>query len=295
MNRARLQIALLFILLLAGFSRVRAQEDYVIGPGDRIRIDVIGENGLATEGVITPAGTITFWILGDLQAAGKTVAEFKSELTKTLAEKYFQKPVVKAEILQYHSKEVVVQGAVKTPGSYFLDTNSTTILKIISSAGSVSENVGTYAYIIRGYIGSGKSGKDIAESIANDPNRVEVNLKKLLLDGDLREDQPVYGGDFVFVASVLSEELSRNYVWVEGSVKNPGRIPYQPGLTVLSAVIAAGDFSEYASQNKGVVTRKNPDGTTSRIKVKIKDIRKGKKPDVPLQPGDRLTIPESFF
>ncbi len=291
----RFKLALLFLLLAAGFGRALAQEDYVLGPGDKIKILVNGEDSVTTEGIITPQGTITFWVLGDIKAGGKTVAEFKNELTKTLAEKYFQNPVVNVEIMEYHSKEVVIQGAVKSPGSYFLDTNSTTILKIISHAGGASEDAGTYAYIIRGYIGSGKSGKDIAEAIANDPNRVEVNLKKLLLDGDLREDQPVYGGDFVFIASTSSEELSRNFVWVEGAVKTPGKISYQPGLTVLSAVIAAGDLTDYASPNKAVITRKNPDGSASRIKVKIKNIRKGKKPDVPLQPGDRLTIPQSFF
>ena len=178
---------------------------------------------------------------------------------------------------------------------YFLDTNWTTLLKLISRAGSVSADAGTVAYIIPGYLNTVKNIKEVGAQLPNDPNRIEINLKKLLLDGDLQEDRPVYGGDFVFIASIGSEELSLNYVWLEGAVKAPGKIPYQPGLTALSAVIQAGDFTDYASPNKAVIHRKNSDGSTATIKLKLKNIRKGKKPDVPLQPGDRLTIPTSIF
>jgi len=296
MSRTRIKFLLLLgFLICLSPSALLAQEDYILGPGDKIRVSVIGEQDLTTEGIISPQGTFTFWVLGDIKVAGKSLAEFKNELTNLLGEKYIQNPVVKIDVLDYHSKEVVIQGAIKAPGSYFLDTNSTTILKLISKAGSVTSEVGTFAYIIRGYLNSGKSVKDAESQIANDTNRIEVNLKKLLLDGDLQEDKPVYGGDFVFISSVNSEELSRNYVWVEGAVKSPGKIPYQTGLTALSAVIQAGDFTEYASPNKAVLHRKNPDGTTTTIKLKLKNIRKGKKPDVPLQPGDRLTIPQSIF
>jgi len=289
-----------FVLILCfgismGGNLVRAQEDYVLGPGDKIKISVIGEEAVTTEGMISPQGTITFWILGDIKAGGKKVGELKSELTQVLGEKYFQNPIMKLEVLEYHSKEIVIQGAVGTPGSYYLDTNWTTILKLISKAGSVTPEAGTYAYIIRGYWSPGKDVKEVGAELTNDPNRVEVNLKKLLLDGDLQEDKPVYGGDFVFIASVNSEELSRNFIWVEGAVRSAGKIPYQPGLTALSAVIAVGGFTDFASPNRTIIHRKNPDGSTTKIKLKLKNISKGKKPDVPLQPGDRLTIPESFF
>lgn len=295
MNFSRIKFSFLYFGLCIALLGLQAQEDYILGPGDRIRISVIGEPELTTEAEISPSGTITFWVLGDIKVADKSVAEFKAELTKILSEKYIKNPVVKVEILEHHSKEVVIQGAIKSPGSYYLDTNETTILKLISRAGSVTQEVGTYAYIIRGYLKSGKKPEELDPQTALASDRIEVNLKKLLLDGDLQEDKPVYGGDLVFISSINSEEMSRNFVWLEGAVKSPGRIPYQAGLTALSAVIQAGDFTDYAAPNRAVIHRKNPDGSTTKIKVKLKTIRKGKKPDVPLQPGDRLTIPESIF
>ena len=127
------------------------------------------------------------------------------------------------------------------------------------------------------------------------PNKVEVDLKKLMVEGEVEEDKPVYGGDFVFIASTESEALQRNFVWIDGAVKTPGKINYQEGLTALAAVIQAGGFNDYAAPNRAAIHRVGPDYKVVTIKVKLSKIQKGKIPDVPLQPGDRLTVPQSAF
>jgi polysaccharide export outer membrane protein len=293
---ARFRLAFFGLTLLTlALGQGMAQEDYVLGVGDKLRIEVIGEPSLTTEGDISPRGTITFWVLGDIPAANKTLEAFKDELTSILAEKYLQKPVVKVEVKEYHSKEVVIQGAVARPGNYYLRTNWTSILKLISEAGGASQDIGTRAYIIRSYLVPGQQPKFEESQLKEQANRVEVDLKKLLVEGDVSEDKPVYGGDFVFIASTESEALQKNFVWVEGAVKNPGKINYQEGLTAFAASIQAGGFTEFASPNRATIHRLMPDGKTVTIKVKLLNIRKGKIPDVPLQPGDRMTIPESIF
>jgi len=203
--------------------------------------------------------------------------------------------VVKIEIKEYHSKEVVIQGAVVKPGSYYLQTNSTTVVKLISEAGGSSPSVGTMAYIIRGYVTPGKEVKLTESDIKAANDRIDVDLKKLLVQGDLQEDKMIFPGDYVFLSSTESEEMSRNYIWVEGAVREPGRVNYQKGLTLMAAIIQTGDFNEFASANKTTIHRAGPDGKTVTIKVKAKNIRKGKIQDVQLQPGDRITVPESAF
>lgn len=286
-------LSLLFCLTITGAAK--AQEEYILGPGDRIRIEIVGERELDTEAIITPKGNITFWVLGDIPVGGKSVGAFKDELTKILAEKYLQKPVVKVEIRDYRSKAVVIQGAVAKPGNYYLSTNSTTILKLISEAGGALVNVGTKAYIIRGYVASGKEPKLTETEIKSVNNRIEVDLQKLLQQGDIDEDKPVYAGDFVFISSTESQELTRNFVWVEGAVKSPGKINYQKGLTVLAAIIQAGGFTDFAAPNRTTIHRVDANGKTATIKVKLGNVRKGKIEDVPLEPGDRITVPESAF
>ncbi len=330
-----LERRILFFILLVLSLPVWAQEDYVLGSGDKIRIQVIGEPEMSAEGEISPQGTITFWILGDIKVAGKTVSELKKELSRVLEEKYIKEPVLKIEVLEYRSKEVLIHGAVQDPGTYHLQENWTTLLKLISMAGGVTKNVGSVAYIIRGYMNrplnvnlvlkATKTEKRVSEAEQSSPSetaqekeskkslsqeekksppsspaqgelkRIEIDLKKLLVEGDLSEDKPVYGGDFVFISSIEFEELSRNFVWVEGAVAKPGKIPYVPGLTALQAVLQAGGLTEYSAPNRATIIRIAPDGRNIIIKVKLKKISKGKAPDVPLQPGDRLTVPQSIF
>ncbi len=320
------KLLLSLALFLSGSFCLFAQQDYVLGPGDRIRITVIGEPEMSTEAEISPQGIITYWVLGDIKVAGKTVSEFKEELTKILSEKYIKNPVVKIEVTQYRSKEVLIHGAVNYPGVYYLNENWTTLLKLISKAGGVTSNVGSFAYIIRGYMNRPVKLEKLMEEVKKaeekekakksqnqkssrtekqedkhskkkEPplKRIKVNLKKLLIEGDLKEDKIIYGGDFVFISSIAYEELSKNFVWVEGAVRSPGKIPYQPGLTVLQAVLQAGGLNEYSAPNRTVIYRTNPDGTSKIIKVKLKKIRKGKAPDIPLKPGDRITVPQSIF
>jgi len=292
-------LALALFGLFLSTQLLAQEEDYVLGAGDVIQIEVVGEKDMSGSFKISKEGTITYWVLGDVPTAGKSISRFKQELTQILGEKYLQNPVVKLEVKEYHSKEVVVQGAVRNPGNYVLEENWISLVKLISKAGGVTNNVGTFAYIIRGYLNQ-KPPIKIEVSTQTEPSsdapfRIEVNLKRLIQDGAVEEDKPIYGGDFVFIASTESETLGTNFVWVEGAVKSPGKIPHQSGLTALSACIQAGGFSDYAAPNKATIHRVDANGKVLTIKVKLKKIRKGKIPDLPLRPGDRLTIPESVF
>lgn len=71
--------------------------------------------------------------------------------------------------------------------------------------------------------------------------------------------------------------------FVNGMVKNPGGFAYQPGLTVRKAVSLAGGFQDRADRDSAMVIHDNE-----------KDPRK-EKLDAPVEPGDTITIEESFF
>jgi len=73
--------------------------------------------------------------------------------------------------------------------------------------------------------------------------------------------------------------------FINGQVANNGSFPYQPGLTVRKAVSIAGGFKERASPNKISIVR-DGDATNTSIKVDL---------NAPIQPGDTITVGESFF
>jgi polysaccharide export outer membrane protein len=84
--------------------------------------------------------------------------------------------------------------------------------------------------------------------------------------------------------------LTSRFVNVGGEVRQPQRIAYTPDLTVLSAITAAGGFTEYASQNRVRLYR-----GTEVIVVDMHKIRKDPGQDIPLQPGDTIEVMRSFF
>lgn len=99
----------------------------------------------------------------------------------------------------------------------------------------------------------------------------------------------------VIVTELVSHEfLSR--VRVTGAVVEPTSLPYRQGMTVLDAVLQAGGVTEFASSNGTKLYRKE-NGETKIYKVRLKDIlKKGKlETNIPLKPGDVITIPESVF
>ena len=73
--------------------------------------------------------------------------------------------------------------------------------------------------------------------------------------------------------------------YLHGEVKQPGGIPYQPGLTLQKAVALAGGFTERASKNKSSVIRAS-DADQIASTIKLND---------PVYPGDVITVHQSFF
>jgi len=112
------------------------------------------------------------------------------------------------------------------------------------------------------------------------------------------------------VSQRLTERLSRGYyvnpsvivnvkeyggkVYIIGEVRRPGAYSIGDGLSVLNACILAGGFSEYAAPNRVKVTRVSK-RQTQVLKIDLRKVQKGKKPDLLLQPGDRIDVPARRF
>lgn len=77
---------------------------------------------------------------------------------------------------------------------------------------------------------------------------------------------------------------------IEGDVRSPQRVRYTPDLTLLGAISAAGGFTDYADQTKVCILRNG-----GRTFVNLKKVRQNIEADPPLQPGDKVSVPRSFW
>lgn len=113
----------------------------------------------------------------------------------------------------------------------------------------------------------------------------EIRVKGLTVGG--LEDYITKGlkGRYLLNPQVtISIDEYRNF-FVNGSVEKPGGYPFSPGLTVRKAISIAGGFRERASREKINIIR-DDDASQTPKRVDL---------NAPVQPGDILTIEESFF
>lgn len=109
---------------------------YSIQPGDKLEISVYGEDDLAKELTVGPGGGITFPLIGDLNAKGKTVDQLRSEVKSQLSQ-FIPQAAVSVSIKEVIGNKVHVLGQVKSPGEYIL-TGNTDVMQALSMAGGVT-------------------------------------------------------------------------------------------------------------------------------------------------------------
>lgn len=112
-------------------------QDYRLGPGDKLRVEVYHEEQLSQTLQVRPDGKITLPLVGDVLAAGKTPLQVRDDLTNAFKE-YITNPVVTVIVQEATSAQIYVIGEVSNPGAQVLE-GPTTILQALAAAGGLKE------------------------------------------------------------------------------------------------------------------------------------------------------------
>ena len=112
------------------------QDKYLLGPEDAIEISVWKEPELTKQLVVRPDGKITYPLIGEVQAAGRTVKELKEEILKRL-EKFVTDAQVTVILLKSSNYKVYVTGKVNKPGE-FLIGKPVNVMQAIAMAGGLT-------------------------------------------------------------------------------------------------------------------------------------------------------------
>lgn len=109
--------------------------DYLIGPGDVLAISVWKEEALTKNLSVLPDGKISFPLIGEVVAAGRTVAQLKKEIATRLV-RFVPDPVLSVGVQQVNSLMIYVIGRVNNPGRFELNTNIN-VLQALAMAGGL--------------------------------------------------------------------------------------------------------------------------------------------------------------
>jgi polysaccharide export outer membrane protein len=299
-----------FLLLLVVFSQgtlgvAQSANDsgYRLGTGDVVKISILagGVEQVSKDMVVGDNGGVTVPFIGKIQAAGLTLSELEKQIVAPLARDYFVNPQIHLQIDEYHSLQFFISGTVKDPGVYSLDFIPT-LMDLIAKAGGVTEERGNLAYVLRGLkdpvlmqADAGLSDEKLTQTIADARTKpITVNLQRLLDEGDMTENIRLQSGDTIYIPPGTKLDQATTKIYVQGRVKRPGMFDYQPGITALSACILAGGFDEFAAPNRARVIRQI-NNERNVITINLKKVQTGEEPDLPLQPGDQIHIPESWL
>ena len=241
---------------------------YPIGPGDVLRVDVVGELDMSGVFRIGSDGAIEIPLCGRIPLSGLTVDEATRAITAHLANNVLVRPQVVLDIETYASRKVNVTGGVMKPGSYAFEKGRTTVSDLLVRAGGPADASATRATITR--------------EVAGVPKLIVVDLEKITA-GDSTADVELRSGDRLHVPPVES-------VFVDGQVQKPGAISYRDGMTITQAITQAGSTLGTARKTAAYIMRGE-----ERIPVNLKRIQNGEEADIVLRPSDRVYIPESAF
>ena len=112
---------------------------YLIGPFDRLTIDVFGVEELSAREVQTDAsGRISFPLAGIVEAAGRTPAEIEDEIEGRLSARYIRDPQVTVNLKETVSQVITVDGQVREPGLYPV-IGKMTLMRAVATAKGASE------------------------------------------------------------------------------------------------------------------------------------------------------------
>jgi polysaccharide export outer membrane protein len=97
-------------------AQASATSDYVLGPGDKLRLTVYGETDLSGEFTIDGSGYARLPLIGQTRAAGYTARQLEQVIAGNLSRGYMKSPRVSVDISTYRPFYVI--GAVNRPGQY---------------------------------------------------------------------------------------------------------------------------------------------------------------------------------
>jgi len=250
-----------------------ADEEYEVGPGDEINIDVTGYPELTGKRTVGPDGRITLPVAGSIMVANQT-REVAAKTITTALSTYYTNPNVTIEISKYGSNRILILGNVQHPGVLNYD-GTPTLLDAIARGGLLA-NAGPHDGIPEKCIIY--RGNDQA---------LTVQLRQLLQSGSSMADIRLRRNDIVFVPVQQQE-----FVSVLGEVQHPGAQPMTPELNLRLAITQAGGPSDNAGSSPNIQIVQS--ATNKTIVIPWKELMKPNGGnEVTLHPGDMIYIPKS--
>jgi polysaccharide export outer membrane protein len=247
-------------------SAAMAPNEYRLGSGDVIRINVFQNPDLMLEGRISEVGVVSYPLLGNVRLGGLSVTAAEKVISDGLRNGNFVKqPQVSIVVLQVRGNQASVLGQVNRPGRYPIEVADMRLTDLLAAAGGAA-SVGSDLVVVTGL----RDGKVF---------RYEVDLPTVFSPGGRDKDIVIVNGDTVWVDR-------QPIVYIYGEVQRPGAMRLERDMTVLQVLASGGGLTLRGTAKGIVVHRKDSDGSVKIVQPVMTD---------KLREGDVVYVRESLF
>lgn len=239
-------------------------------PGDKIKIELAGEEEMTREFVISNSGVISYPYAKKVPVAGKTVSEVEEILVEKL-KKYFVEPVVSISAESWAERRVYLHGVNNGKNSVVLDpTRGMTASQFLISAG-VSPKEADFNRI------------SLTRRIDDKQKVIPIPLQELLENYDVKKDIILQPNDMIIVKEAPK-------IYVQGNVKSPGSFPLQKNekMNLWYALSLAEGPTQDADLANIKLLRENEEGLEVTV-VSASNIRQSEL--ILLEPDDIVVVP----
>ena len=239
---------------------IATPQNYVLGPGDQLIIDIYGDTQKSEKLTVSPDGDVTVPDYGPIHVAGLSVSAAQAKVSSHLGT-YYESSNVKVTVGQTRTILVNVMGEVRTPGTYTISAFAT-VFHALYMAGGVS-NLGTLRNIKVFRQGRQISVVDVYEFILN--GRLAGNVR--LQDNDVIQVGPY-----------------ESIVDITGRVKRPMAYELRKDESLATLLKYSGGFANDAYK-KSLRVKRNNGRMKSVFNVEEFDL-----PGFKMEDGDEVSV-----
>ena len=262
------KFVVIFVLCVLTFhlERAEALTEYLLVPGDILKISVFKNPDLSLDVRVSEVGAIGYPLIGSVPVGGLTLPAAERRIAQMLKDGGFVvNPQVNILLTEGFGNLVSVIGEVNRSGRYSIEAAGGHVSGMLAAAGGISATGGDLVTI-----SGARNGK---------PFRRDVDIVKMSATGNAAEDLELFGGDTLFV-----NRAPQFYIY--GQVQKPGQYRLEQGMTVIQALAAGGGTTGKGTQRGIVRHRRDVNGKVREDGVSLDD-------DV--QDKDVIYVKESLF
>lgn len=295
-------------------SSIPIDPTYVLGAGDRIRVDIFNVPEYSGEFLVLSDGTVNLPLAGSIPLRGLTLQQASQRL-ETQMVKFIKNPIITLSLTSIRPLKVAIAGEVNRPGAYTIaigsggkDAGIPTVTRLIELAGGITQAADLRNIQVR---------RPTLTASTTQPNEtLTVNLWELLQKADLSQDLLLRDGDSIYIptntavnlaetsqmasASFASDQSRPVNIAIVGEVNRPGTYTLTSNqttsiATVTRALQTAGGITPSADIRQIQVRRPTKTGSDQIITVNLwKLLQEGElRQDLALQEGDTIVVAEA--